>query len=51
MVLREEEMNEDSLVEAVLKLWSDRAGYISAMESSGLRNGVEAVMREIEAAV
>lgn len=50
-VLREEDMNEASLIEAVLELWRDRAGYISAMESSGLRNGVEAVMREIEAAV
>ena len=47
LVLEEEDMNDQSLMDAVHKVWSDRENYISAMEQSHAGNGVENVMRII----
>ena len=45
--LEEENMNDQSLMDAVHKVWSDRETYISAMQQSHAGNGVDNVMRLI----
>ena len=40
-------MNDQSLMDAVHKVWSEKDSYISAMEQSHAGNGVENVMRVI----
>ena len=40
-------MNDQSLMDAVHKVWSDRETYISAMQQSHAGNGVDNVMRII----
>ena len=40
-------MNEQSLMDAVHKVWNSRETYIHAMEHGGNGNGVENVMRLI----
>ena len=47
LVLEEENMNDQSLMDAVHKVWSEKDSYISAMEQSHAGNGVENVMRVI----
>ena len=47
LVLEEENMNDQILMDAVHKVWSDKDSYISAMEQSHAGNGVENVMRVI----
>ena len=47
LVLEEEDMNDQSLMDAVHKVWSDRETYISAMQQSHAGNGVDNVMRLI----
>ena len=47
LVLEEENMNDQSLMDAVHKVWSEKESYISAMEQSHAGNGVENVMRVI----
>ena len=47
LVLEEENMNDQSLMDAVHKVWSDRETYISAMQQSHAGNGVDNVMRLI----
>lgn len=48
MVLKEEDMDDDSLYDSILKLWDTRDKYISAMEASKASDGVGAVMKLIE---
>ncbi len=48
MVLKEEDMDDDSLYDSILKLWDTRDKYISAMEASKASDGVGAVMELIE---
>lgn len=48
MVLKEEDMDDDSLYDSILKLWDARDKYISAMEASKASDGVGAVMELIE---
>ncbi len=48
MVLKEEDITEDSLLNAVYALWEHREDYISAMQSSPAGNGVELITAEIE---
>lgn len=48
MVLKEEDMDDDSLYDSILKLWGTRDKYISAMEASKASDGVSAVMELIE---
>ena len=47
LVLEEENMNEQSLMDAVHTVWSNRETYIHAMEHGGNGNGVENVMKLI----
>ena len=47
LVLEEENMNDQSLMDAAHKVWSEKDSYISAMEQSHAGNGVENVMRVI----
>ena len=47
LVLEEENMNEQSLMDAVHKVWNSRETYIHAMEHGGNGNGVENVMKLI----
>ena len=47
LVLEEENMNDQSLMDAVHKVWSEKDSYISAMEQSHAGSGVENVMRVI----
>lgn len=49
MVLREEDANEESLLQAIQSLWANRADYLAAMESSSQKDGVAAVLQVIEA--
>lgn len=48
MVLKEEDLNDESLLKAVKKLYDERAEYIENMKSSVLSDGVMAVLNEIE---
>ena len=47
-VLKEENMTDETLLEAVDKLWADRDKYVEAMKSSEVSNGVAVIMDEIE---
>lgn len=47
-VLKEEDMTDDTLLEAVDRLWTDRAGYIETMSASKVSNGVGVIIDEIE---
>ena len=48
MVLKEEDLNDESLLKAVKKLYDERVEYIENMKSSVLSDGVMAVLNEIE---
>ncbi len=48
MVLKEEDLNDESLLQAVRKLYDDRSEYIENMKASVLSDGVMAVLSEIE---
>ena len=50
MVLKEEDMTDESLVAAVNKLWETRDTYISAMQAALTNNGTELITAEIEKA-
>ena len=43
-MLEEEELTDESLINAVSKVWENRESYIEAMDKSPLRNGAEAVL-------
>lgn len=47
-VLQEEDLEEDTLFEAIDKVYNSRKNYIEAMNYSKSRNGIKNVMREIE---
>ncbi len=47
MVLKEEDMTEESLLAAVDSLWENRASYVKAMESSAMNDGVSVIIGEI----
>ena len=51
MVLRDEDLADETLTEAVNKLWRDKEGYIEAMKMSPLSNGVDIIMRLITESV
>ena len=51
MVLKEEDMTDESLIEAVDKLWADRERYLEAMKKSPLSNGVDVIIGLIEETV
>ena len=46
-VLQEENLDDDTFIEAVREVYGYRNRYISAMERSGIVNGVDAVIRVI----
>ena len=48
MVLKEENMSDDSLLASVRKLWTDKERYIEAMKASKLSDGVGIIIDEIE---
>lgn len=47
-LLREEDIRDRALPEAVDRLWENKEQYIEAMKASPLSNGVEIVLKEIE---
>ena len=47
MVLKEEDMNDDTLFEAVHRLWKERDKYTEAMKASPLSNGVDVIIKLI----
>ena len=48
MVLKEENMTDESLLGSVRKLWTDKDRYIEAMKASKLADGVGIIIDEIE---
>ncbi|MDO4438640.1 MAG: undecaprenyldiphospho-muramoylpentapeptide beta-N-acetylglucosaminyltransferase [Eubacteriales bacterium] len=48
MVLKEEDLNDESLLNAVRELYDSRDSYVEKMKSSVLSDGVMAVLNEIE---
>ena len=50
MVLEEEELNKDSLLASVHRLYSDRASYIDAMRNSGQQDSIKTIIGLIEEA-
>ena len=50
MVLEEEELNKDSLLACVHRLYSDRASYIDAMRNSGQQDSIKTIIGLIEEA-
>lgn len=51
MVLEEEELNQNSLLEAVSSLYSNRGKYIDAMRDSGQQDSIDTIISLIEEAV
>ena len=51
MVLKEEDMNDASLLKCVHELWQERDKYISAMQSAPISSGVDMIIAEIEKTV
>ena len=48
MVLKEEDMNDNSLLDSVHRLWETREQFIQAMETAPTSNGVDLIIAEIE---
>lgn len=48
MVLKEEDMTDETLLESVRKLWETKDRYISAMQQAPVSNGVDMIISEIE---
>jgi len=46
-VLEEEALNEETLLEAIQKLYKDRVKYVNKMNSSPIKNGVEEIIKMI----
>lgn len=47
-VLEEEQLNGDTLLDALHELWENRAAYMSAMESSPMGNSIETIIGLLE---
>ena len=47
MVLKEEDMTEETLLDCVRRLWKDRERYAAAMKASPVSSGVEVILEQI----
>ena len=50
MVLEEEDLSEDTLVDAVYSLYSNRESFIDAMKNSGQQDSINTIVSLIEEA-